>query len=291
MVIATPLSLAGSRKVISTLSGFRREFPHESPAFAIFSAEDEANVTISRRTILPPSNNSKGSELEITSRSHLMAFMTVIGTSFTQAGFICQNFGTRELHWSAGVAQLVVTLILVILRGWLRRRVGDRPSETLSLTTGFKASHLACHIHRVNKLMMHVGKFHQIASGQILSDGDRRDPYSTLLPFTVKLELSRHSEGDIGDQWKEIQNHHNIPGFKAWLACALVSRALRSQSVLSGFQSGLDVIDDTANGIWNFFLGILDLLDVHLMVGPQSVSLEGRPDQRFHWLGRFAPLF
>ncbi|KAH8755140.1 hypothetical protein F5882DRAFT_308120, partial [Hyaloscypha sp. PMI_1271] len=59
-------------------------------------------------------------------RSHRLT-QVVVGTTLTVGGFLCQNIGTRELHWSAGVLQLGATMFLTILRAWLRGHVGDEP--------------------------------------------------------------------------------------------------------------------------------------------------------------------
>lgn len=46
-------------------------------------------------------------------------------TCLTLIGFVSQNIGTRELHYSAGVFQLAATLVLVALRALLRRNIGN----------------------------------------------------------------------------------------------------------------------------------------------------------------------
>ena len=51
--------------------------------------------------------------------------LIVIGAFCALGGFVCQNFGTRELHFSAGLLQFGATFILSGLRAYLRRHVGD----------------------------------------------------------------------------------------------------------------------------------------------------------------------
>jgi hypothetical protein len=68
--------------------------------------------------------------------------LTMLGTGLTLCGFVCQNIGTRELHWSAGLLQLGATLILTLLRAWLRRKVGDSLEKAANITEleqGFEA--------------------------------------------------------------------------------------------------------------------------------------------------------
>ena len=55
-------------------------------------------------------------------------WLIAVGALFALAGFVCQNVGTRELHWSAGVLQLCATLILTGLRAFLRQHIGDELS-------------------------------------------------------------------------------------------------------------------------------------------------------------------
>lgn len=51
--------------------------------------------------------------------------LILIGAFCALGGFVCQNFGTRELHFSAGLLQFGATFILSGLRAYLRRHVGD----------------------------------------------------------------------------------------------------------------------------------------------------------------------
>lgn len=69
--------------------------------------------------------------------------MVKVGTIITLGGFVCQNFGTRELHPSAGIAQLVLTLLMTLLRAGLRSKVGVPPTNIQELQQGFVACDLA----------------------------------------------------------------------------------------------------------------------------------------------------
>lgn len=69
---------------------------------------------------------------------------TVFGTLLTLSGFICQNIGTRELHWSAGVLQLGATVLVTVIRAGARRHVGKLPQPyPLRLCNGTEASCLS----------------------------------------------------------------------------------------------------------------------------------------------------
>lgn len=92
------------------------------PGFVLLNDQNNHLVHFSKREWpLIPGNSAEGN------RSTKRLLLTYLGSILTLSGFICQNIGTRELHWSAGVAQLGATLILVLLRAWLRRHVGDPP--------------------------------------------------------------------------------------------------------------------------------------------------------------------
>lgn len=46
-----------------------------------------------------------------------------LGAFLSLGGFVCQNIGTRELHFSAGLLQLAANLILTLIRALLRRHI------------------------------------------------------------------------------------------------------------------------------------------------------------------------
>lgn len=73
-------------------------------------------------------NNKPANSFEEVSIRTKAPDVAAFGTLLVLSGFICQNIGTRELHWSAGILQLGATLLLTLLRAWLRRHVGDPPN-------------------------------------------------------------------------------------------------------------------------------------------------------------------
>jgi hypothetical protein len=82
--------------------------------------------------------------------------LTMLGAGLTLCGFVCQNIGTRELHWSAGLLQLGATLILTLLRACLRRKVGDSLEKAANITElerGFEACDFATRITQYNCYM------------------------------------------------------------------------------------------------------------------------------------------
>jgi hypothetical protein len=101
------------------------------PAFAIFQNEANHRIRMSLR--------AKNLDLAST--------RTAIGAFLTLTGFICQNIGTRELHWSAGVLQLGATLLLAVIRALLRGNVGENPaSSPVALPDGVESNTLVTHL-------------------------------------------------------------------------------------------------------------------------------------------------
>lgn len=129
-----------------------------TPAYAIMPTQPGGQFRISKR-VWPPSPN--GIQNTHTRREAVKrSILTIVGASITLIGFVCQNIGTRELHWPAGILQLGLTLLLTIARAWLRRRVGDgtnkstrsrtenisdntSKSDVTELSSGFESCNLA----------------------------------------------------------------------------------------------------------------------------------------------------
>ncbi|KAK8048655.1 hypothetical protein PG994_010385 [Apiospora phragmitis] len=98
------------------------------PAYAIRLIEPNVGYILSRRS--PPSSRARD-------------IIVMIGAALALGGFVCQNIGTSELQYSAGLAQLGLTLVMTLLRAWLRSKVGDPPNEIQELHRGFGACDLA----------------------------------------------------------------------------------------------------------------------------------------------------
>lgn len=127
------------------------------PAYAFLHMDSQ--VLISQRTTFVGKRNMSGLDgipNDITTdlflqKENRTAFITLLGTVFALSGFILQNLGTRELHFSASIAQLIATLALTVLRSWLRRNVGIPPPDCKELYRGFETTHMiseVCGIRR-----------------------------------------------------------------------------------------------------------------------------------------------
>jgi hypothetical protein len=256
-------------------------------AFAIFNDEKNPRVVISRRTLFPPgptSINFGSSECETEDdetkpdpKSTLMAITTAIGTALTLIGFVCQNIGTRELHWSGGVAQLGATLVLVLLRAWLRRHVGDPPSKPTKLKSGFEASHLSSNVHRVNRFMIHTGMYQnpEIVQppAQKLTDGS---PNATkdiegnnLRLFLGKVTLREPPKVNDLSRTTELDTAFEVR--------VMVFRVLKSQLIFSEIQPGSTEINDIATRVYDTMETILTLLGIGTLWWYHKISFKGNP--------------
>jgi hypothetical protein len=107
---------------------------------------------------------------------------------------LCQNVGTRELHWSAGVLQLGATIIVSAFCGLLRRNIGEEAPSRKPLSPGFEASHLTCELEElIGGLMSDAYPGSEIPRASEHSSG----------PFPLRLgQFDKNTIGDI--LWRPI---------------------------------------------------------------------------------------
>jgi hypothetical protein len=195
------------------------------PAYAILDAEGNQTVRMTKRNDWPP---TRGNKAERESR----LILTVVGTCLTLGGFVCQNVGTRELHFSAGLLQLGATLILAALRGWLRRNVGDSPDpEPMRLSESFGASHVASILEDSGCCML----------SETMSKSD-----STF----HRAGIEEHLKEDILKK-KSIPNSERPQNVHEDDFCQVqqVYRMLNSQSELSNFEPDSDEVVKLASNL------------------------------------------
>lgn len=99
----------------------------KTPTYAIIPTPPRGPFRISRRVWPRSPNDSIHNTFAKRGEAAKRSFMTIAGALIALIGFVCQNIGTRELHWSAGVLQLGLTLLLTMARAWLRRHIGNGP--------------------------------------------------------------------------------------------------------------------------------------------------------------------
>ncbi|CAZ85708.1 unnamed protein product [Tuber melanosporum] len=83
-------------------------------SYALFGDGERKKLITSRRAYKYSSRN-------------LLRTLSIVGSFVCIAGFVTQFVGLRALHWSASVAQLVVTLAMTAARTWIRRKMSERP--------------------------------------------------------------------------------------------------------------------------------------------------------------------
>ena len=88
---------------------------HSFDSFVLFAKEDCHYILTSRRR--PP---------DATKTLRIQA-LTVTGAAIGLAGFILQLEGLRGMNWASGVAQLVATIFMTVLRAYVRRKLTTQP--------------------------------------------------------------------------------------------------------------------------------------------------------------------
>jgi hypothetical protein len=162
------------------------------PYYAIFANKEKQQVRLSWRS---PTDDGSSTTFCIVSAQILTAF----GTSCTIAGFICQNIGTRELHWSAGVSQLVATLFTAVLRALARRHVGDPPGKDRPLTAGMEASQLVCELHNLSRLTLYSGPQTPYIAGDDDACGPCTPPVTPTVESSVQVTDCLRSHAKLAE--------------------------------------------------------------------------------------------
>ncbi|OTA62868.1 hypothetical protein K449DRAFT_444335 [Hypoxylon sp. EC38] len=76
--------------------------------------------------------------------------MAVIGPVLCFGGFILQTIGFLRMHWSASVAQLGASLVMILVRAWVCRRLVELPTSQ-RLLSGFELDWLALALSNPSK--------------------------------------------------------------------------------------------------------------------------------------------
>ena len=95
-------------------------------SYALFADKERNTLTTSRRRTYTPSSKHSSSIKSTFASALSFQNLTIVGSFMSLAGFVTQFFGIRGLHWSASIAQLVVTLAMAVVRTWIRRNMSAR---------------------------------------------------------------------------------------------------------------------------------------------------------------------
>lgn len=204
----------------------------------------------------------------------MLLLFTTIGTFLTLAGFICQNIGTRELHWSAGLLQLGTTLILAGLRAWSRRRVGIPPPTVVTLKPGLGASQLACHLEGCTLGIITESEEDTVKEKPVPSTGKETEQQPLSLPksfghFSKKIVESKLIPKDLETQQPSsaITERHSME-LERILTIHSIHRVLTSQVELGKFEQDGEEISQAAVALCEV---IEETLNRHMHGGMQRV--------------------
>ncbi|KAF3799879.1 hypothetical protein GCG54_00010072 [Colletotrichum gloeosporioides] len=128
---AIPLTDMGKRRGVRffTLQRARSIGDQQFPSSVIFLAEHDKILRISRLN-----HRHYGS-------------LTLFAVSTAISGYIVQFIGLRALHWSATVVMLAVTLLMTIIRAWIRRGLAsDLQVVSSSSLQGHELAWLTLHL-------------------------------------------------------------------------------------------------------------------------------------------------
>ncbi|KAG0636074.1 hypothetical protein HOY80DRAFT_1090205 [Tuber brumale] len=97
-------------------------------SYALFGDRERKKLITSRRRpyASPQSTRRAKRVLDITLS---LSNLAIAGSFVSISGFVIQFVGIRSLHWSASIAQLVVTLAMTAVRTWIRRKMSDHPQD------------------------------------------------------------------------------------------------------------------------------------------------------------------
>lgn len=91
-------------------------------SYVLLARDKRDIVTTSRRA-----KRSFGGVADPGDKSVSTEILTAFGSAVSVIGFVLQFVGLRAMHWSASISQLVATVIMLILRAYVRRGLSGRP--------------------------------------------------------------------------------------------------------------------------------------------------------------------
>lgn len=100
-------------------------------SYAIFVKEKSKNISTSRRRVRTDLDREDTCKEDQGHKGDAAPFaseiIAILGVFIGFCGFVVQFVGLRAMHWSASLAQLGVTLIMIVVRAWVRRGLSNIP--------------------------------------------------------------------------------------------------------------------------------------------------------------------
>ncbi|KAK3998342.1 hypothetical protein QBC44DRAFT_3075 [Cladorrhinum sp. PSN332] len=187
---------------------------------------------------------------------------TVTGSTVAMAGFVLQFCGLRSMHWSASIAQLIATALMILIRILIYRRITMMP-EAEELHEGHELDQLAKDIHGCSSWRITMPSYANDIKADSKEDFEinpksRSATASQVLDTRIRLAhlTSWPSKPDSAEMSKRI--------------CVVAEEILR---LLYQSQGGFVVLKESARDIERFDwkLGVL-LNDLHSSPPPKEDS-------------------
>lgn len=96
-------------------------------SYLIFPKDKSKFIRTSRRDSRDDDGRGRDETLDTDNSSLAPEVITIFAVFISFCGFIIQFIGLRAMHWSASLAQLGVTLIMILVRAWVRRGLAKLP--------------------------------------------------------------------------------------------------------------------------------------------------------------------
>jgi hypothetical protein len=109
------------------------------PSYAIFRPDDKNTAPGEFRAIW--GSYRRDSPRDVSS----LNFWVFVGTLLCTVGFPLQFIGLRGLHYTATLAQLIATIVMSIIRSWVRRGLSKQPT-VINLEKGYELDKVALQI-------------------------------------------------------------------------------------------------------------------------------------------------
>jgi len=154
-------------------------------SYALFADKERNTLTTSRRRTYTPSSKHSSPTKSTFAAALSFQNLTIVGSFISLAGFVTQFVGIRALHWSASIAQLVVTLAMTAVRTWIRRNMSARPGAKI-LPTDYEIDWIAVKLGTSVEGLWELGAHHH-EHGSPDDDDDEDDDLGlevlTLQPY------------------------------------------------------------------------------------------------------------
>ncbi|RPA85573.1 ankyrin [Ascobolus immersus RN42] len=102
----------------------------------------QSSTSLSQRAQTQHHKPCEAAKSKETGPASSIQVLTTIATAISVGGFVIQFTGLRAMHFSASIAQLIVTGIMVLVRAWVRRGLTTKPSA-YKIPQGFEMDWLA----------------------------------------------------------------------------------------------------------------------------------------------------